>query len=299
MHGGGQLRKGETRRGRARPGGGTGAGPGLRREGGGHAGGRHRAVRPRARLLREPRPRRNLCRARERPLRGGWARRHAARPLGPGGADQARRCRRGGPRDLVRARGDDRARPGQPVIAVAALVQLLTSLISCRRPGSLVHRPARQDHRSRRHPLPAGVPGRDPARGGDRAERGPDPERGPRPASRGGLRAGRRMLGGFRNVEGVDLAERGLKPRVVRWTSWGSRPTASWSWSPTPTVEGTRRRSACSSRPRAGLDAIRDPEAATDAVLAAGDSLDPELTAAEIEAPRCRCSARVEPPTAT
>ena len=39
------------------------------------------------------------------------------------------------------------------------------------------------------------------------------------------------MLGGFNNVEGVDLEERGKNPASSPSTSSASRPTTSWSWS--------------------------------------------------------------------
>ena len=95
------------------------------------------------------------------------------------------------------------------------------------------------------------------------------------------------MLGGFRNVEGVDLAERGLKPRVVPVDELGI-PT----YDELVLVANSDRveedpeaiRLFIAALEQGTRDAIRDPEAATDAVLAAGDGLDPELTAAEIEA---------------
>jgi putative hydroxymethylpyrimidine transport system substrate-binding protein len=95
------------------------------------------------------------------------------------------------------------------------------------------------------------------------------------------------MLGGFRNIEGVSLAERGERPRVVPVDELGI-PTydelvlvaseEQVAEDPEPI------RLFIAALERGTQDAIDDPEAATDAVLAAGDGLDPELTAAEIEA---------------
>ena len=95
------------------------------------------------------------------------------------------------------------------------------------------------------------------------------------------------MLGGFRNVEGVDLAERGLKPRVVPVDELGI-PT----YDELVLVANSDRldedpeaiRLFIAALEQGTLDAVRNPAAATKAVLAAGDGLDPKLTAAETEA---------------
>lgn len=95
------------------------------------------------------------------------------------------------------------------------------------------------------------------------------------------------MLGGFRNVEGVDLAERGLNPRVVPVDVLGI-PT----YDELVLVANSERvaedpeaiRLFIAALEQGTQDALEDPEAATDAVLAAGEGLDPKLTAAEIEA---------------
>ena len=86
------------------------------------------------------------------------------------------------------------------------------------------------------------------------------------------------MLGGFRNIEGVDLAERGEDPRVVPVDQLGI-PTydelvlvASGSGWPR-----TRRRSASSS-PRSSAaprPPWQIPSSPTDSVLADGEGLDP------------------------
>ena len=95
------------------------------------------------------------------------------------------------------------------------------------------------------------------------------------------------MLGGFRNVEGVDLAERGLRPRVVPVDELGI-PT----YDELVLVANSDRveddpeaiRLFLAALEQGTRDALKDPGAATEAVLAAGDGLDPKLTAAEIEA---------------
>ena len=121
------------------------------------------ALRRRARLLRQPRPRRPLRGARARLLPRRRARRPPAGPLGPLGADQAGRRRPGGPRDLLRARGAARPRPGPAVIAVArARGEPLTSLIWLQGSGIASSRTSRQDGRHRRHPVPGGLPRDDP-----------------------------------------------------------------------------------------------------------------------------------------
>jgi putative hydroxymethylpyrimidine transport system substrate-binding protein len=94
------------------------------------------------------------------------------------------------------------------------------------------------------------------------------------------------MLGGFRNIEGVDLTARGLNPAVVPVNQLG-----------VPTYDElvlVANEDRLDDDPEAiqlfigalerGTDAAqRDPKAATDAILEAGDGLDPKLTAAEVE----------------
>jgi len=94
------------------------------------------------------------------------------------------------------------------------------------------------------------------------------------------------MFGGFLNVEGVDLAERGLDPRVVPVDRLG-----------VPTYDelvlvADRERVESDPEPireflaaleRGTYAAARDPQAATDAVVAAGNGLDPKLTRAEVD----------------
>jgi len=95
------------------------------------------------------------------------------------------------------------------------------------------------------------------------------------------------MFGGFLNVEGVDLAERGLDPRVVPVDRLGI-PTYDEL---VLVADGDRLerdpepiRQFLAALERGTYAAERDPGAATEAVLAAGDGLDPELTRAEIDA---------------
>lgn len=95
------------------------------------------------------------------------------------------------------------------------------------------------------------------------------------------------MLGGFRNIEGVSLEERGEDPRVVPIDEAGI-PT----YDELVLVANSDRveddpealRLFIAALAQGTEDAAADPQAATDAVLAAGDGLDPKLTAAEIDA---------------
>ena len=95
------------------------------------------------------------------------------------------------------------------------------------------------------------------------------------------------MLGGFLNIEGVDLAERGRDPRVVPVDELGI-PT----YDELVLVANTDRiaddpepiRLFIAALERGTRDAVADPAAATEAVLDAGDGLDPKLTRAEIDA---------------
>ncbi|MCL4286264.1 MAG: ABC transporter substrate-binding protein [Thermoleophilia bacterium] len=94
------------------------------------------------------------------------------------------------------------------------------------------------------------------------------------------------MFGGFLNVEGVDLAERGLDPRVVPVDRLGI-PT----YDELVLVADRERvesdpepiRAFLAALERGTYAAARNPQATTDAVLAAGNGLDPGLTGAEID----------------
>ena len=94
------------------------------------------------------------------------------------------------------------------------------------------------------------------------------------------------MLGGFLNIEGVDLAERGRDPRVVPVDELGI-PT----YDELVLVANSERveedpeplRLFIAALERGTREAVADPQAATEAVLEAGDGLDPQLTRAEVD----------------
>jgi putative hydroxymethylpyrimidine transport system substrate-binding protein len=95
------------------------------------------------------------------------------------------------------------------------------------------------------------------------------------------------MLGGFRNIEGVDLTERGLDPRIVPVDELGI-PT----YDELVLVASTDRvaedpeaiRLFIAALEQGTRAAVRDPAGATESVLAAADGLEPKLTRAEIDA---------------
>jgi putative hydroxymethylpyrimidine transport system substrate-binding protein len=95
------------------------------------------------------------------------------------------------------------------------------------------------------------------------------------------------MLGGFRNVEGVDLRLRGENPRVVPVDQIGV-PT----YDELVVVAESSRveddpndiRVFLSALAKGTADAVADPAAAAQVILAAGEGLDPRLTRAEIDA---------------
>jgi putative hydroxymethylpyrimidine transport system substrate-binding protein len=178
---------------------------------------------------------------------------------------------------------------GQPVVAVAALAPSpLTSLISL--PEGGIARPA--DLRGKTIAT-AGIPYQQAFLDAILREERIDPAEvetqnvglGLLPAVISGRADA--MLGGFRNVEGVDLVERGLRPRVVPVDRLGI-PT----YDELVLVANADQvaddpesiRLFIAALEQGTRDAIRDPEAATDAILAAGEGLDPKLTAAEIDA---------------
>jgi putative hydroxymethylpyrimidine transport system substrate-binding protein len=178
---------------------------------------------------------------------------------------------------------------GQPVIAVAALVPSpLTSLISL--PEGKISSPS--DLRGKTIAT-AGIPYQEAFLNAILREERIDPGEvrtqnvglGLLPAVLSGRADA--MLGGFRNVEGVDLAERGLDPRVVPVDELGI-PTYDElvlvANSDVVEEDPESIRLFVAALEQGTRDALRDPEAATDAILEAGDGLDPKLTAAEIEA---------------
>jgi len=95
------------------------------------------------------------------------------------------------------------------------------------------------------------------------------------------------MLGGFRNIEGVSLSERGENPLVIPVDELGI-PTYDELVlvASEEAVEDDPEaiRLFIAALERGTLDAVEDPESASSAIVAAGDGLDPELTQAEIEA---------------
>lgn len=95
------------------------------------------------------------------------------------------------------------------------------------------------------------------------------------------------MLGGFLNVEGVDLTERGENPRIVPVDELGI-PTYDEL---VLVASGERLREDpeairlfIAALERGTEDAAADPAGATEALLAASDGLDPELTRAQVDA---------------
>jgi len=95
------------------------------------------------------------------------------------------------------------------------------------------------------------------------------------------------ILGGFLNIEGVDLAQRGEDPRVIPVSELGV-PTYDEL---VLVAKGSRvsgdpeeLRLFISGLAKGTRAAIADPAAATAAILAAGEGLDPTLTRAEIDA---------------
>ena len=96
------------------------------------------------------------------------------------------------------------------------------------------------------------------------------------------------MLGGFLNVEGVDLAERGKDPTVIPVDELGI-PTydelvlVAHEDALEDEEEAEPIRLFIAALERGTVAAVRDPQAAADAILEAGDGLDPKLTRAEID----------------
>jgi len=94
------------------------------------------------------------------------------------------------------------------------------------------------------------------------------------------------MLGGFLNVEGVDLAERGLDPRVVPVDELGI-PT----YDELVLVADAERLEEDPKEIAVFIDALergtkaaaKDPAAATASLVAADDALDPGLTRAQVD----------------
>ena len=95
------------------------------------------------------------------------------------------------------------------------------------------------------------------------------------------------ILGGFQNIEGVDLTERGLAPNVVGVEALGvpsydelvlvaNRETLE--------EDAEEIRLFIAALEKGTRDAVADPAAATKAILDAGQGLEPNLTRAEVDA---------------
>ena len=95
------------------------------------------------------------------------------------------------------------------------------------------------------------------------------------------------MLGGYSNVEGVDLRERGLAPTIIPVDQLGV-PTYDElvlvARRSTLDEKGERIRLFMNALRRGAEAAVANPKAASEAVLAANSSLEPKLTEAEITA---------------
>ena len=94
------------------------------------------------------------------------------------------------------------------------------------------------------------------------------------------------MLGGFLNIEGVDLAERGRNPRIVPVDHLGI-PTYDELVLVANSDDVARTRSPIrlfiAALERGTRRRCRRPGGATEAILDAGDGLDPKLTRAEVD----------------
>ena len=95
------------------------------------------------------------------------------------------------------------------------------------------------------------------------------------------------MLGGYSNVEGVDLRERGLAPTIIPVDQLGV-PTYDElvlvARRSTLDEKGERIRLFLNALRRGTEAAVANPKAASEAILAANTSLEPKLTEAEITA---------------
>jgi putative hydroxymethylpyrimidine transport system substrate-binding protein len=94
------------------------------------------------------------------------------------------------------------------------------------------------------------------------------------------------MLGGFLNVEGVDLAQRGLHPRVAPVDQLGVPTYDELVLVASDDEVANDSRSLqlfIAALERGTRYAAANPQAAADAILAAGQGLDPKLTRAEID----------------
>ena len=245
-----------------------------------------RAVHARARLLRQPRPRRASTRRSSAATSSeAGLDVDTAGPLRPLGADQAGRRRPRRPRDLLRARGAAGPRPGPAGDRGRApsSTEPLTSLISLPEAGIAdAGRPAR----ARRSPPPASptrptssttILAEARASSSTTSTRSTSASACCRRCSPGRADA---MLGGFLNVEGVDLAERGREPdggpgRPARHPHL-RRARAGRQLRPPRGRPGADPAVHRRARARHARRPVADPAAATEAVLDAGDGPRPE-----------------------
>lgn len=105
------------------------------------------------------------------------------------------------------------------------------------------------------------------------------------------------MLGGFRNVEGVDLRERGKAPVVTPVDELGVPTYDELVLVANPDMlagDPEKYRLFLAALERGTEAAVSDPAAATAAITEANNDLDPKLTAAEVEATLPLLSAREE-----
>jgi putative hydroxymethylpyrimidine transport system substrate-binding protein len=95
------------------------------------------------------------------------------------------------------------------------------------------------------------------------------------------------MLGGYSNVEGIDLRERGKQPVITPVNELGV-PTYDElvfvARRSTLEEDGQKIRLFISALRRGTEAAVKDPKAATEAILAANPDLEPKLAEAEVEA---------------
>jgi putative hydroxymethylpyrimidine transport system substrate-binding protein len=95
------------------------------------------------------------------------------------------------------------------------------------------------------------------------------------------------ILGGFRNIEGVDLTLRGENPSVVPVNQIGVPnydELVLVAQRDRVEQDSEELRLFIGALAKGTADAIEDPAAATDAILKASDGLDPKLTRAEVDA---------------
>ena len=176
-------------------------------------------ARPGARLVPEPRPRRDLRGAETRATSATWG--WTCSPRVPSDPSAPIKQVAAGRVDLAISYEPEvllAREQGLPVVAVAALVQRpLTSLMATRKSRRAVGaRPARQARRHRRDSLPVGLPEDDPrARANVPGPRSRRPTSAPACCRRccpGKVDA---TLGAFWNVEGVELRQRRKRPWIA------------------------------------------------------------------------------------